>query len=91
MKTANPTIQGKAKRSPSRSTRPWPGVARISCEGYKYTLSPNTLAVGSAEYMFLMSGFCATEFVANPIKQKRKKYVVFKFMTLFLSMISKLL
>src|SRR6185312_5902843 len=63
----------------------------MSCDGYKYTLSPNTLAVGSAEYMFVMSGFWANEFVANPIKQERKKYLFFKFILLLLKLISKLL
>jgi hypothetical protein len=40
-------------------TLPFPSVARISCEGKRYTLSPKTLAEGSAEYCVLTIGFCA--------------------------------
>jgi len=54
-------------------------------------LSPKTLAEGSAEYIFLMSGFCANELAVNPIKQQRKKDDFFKFILLVLEIINKIL
>src|SRR5690349_16341011 len=42
----------------NQPTRPRPSVQGISCEGYTYTLSPKTLAEGSAVNWSRIKGFC---------------------------------
>src|SRR6476620_5249292 len=68
-------------------TLPLPGVANISCEGKTYTLSPNTLAEGSAENWFLTIGFCVDPlFLAQRIKKTRmtNRIIFFKIVALMI-------